>query len=121
MNSPSTALQQSTRINPSNRLGLDYAAEAKSFPRLPYPITDVHTHINGEHAARLYKDAARMYGIGLTYSMTQLEQVPAMREIFGETIRFIAVPNWYGEDKRYHMGKGFIERIRGYHREGCRI
>lgn len=100
---------------------MDYAAEAKAFPKLPYPIIDAHSHINGEKAARLYHDAARMYGIGLTYSMTMLEQVPAMREIFGETIRFIAVPNWYGEDKRYHMGRGFVERIEGYHREGCRI
>jgi hypothetical protein len=62
-----------------------------------------------------------MYGIGLTYSMTHLEQVPAMRGIFGDSIRFIAVPNWQGEDKRHHMGRGFVERIEGYHRAGCRI
>jgi hypothetical protein len=109
--------------NPSNRLGLDYAAEAA---RLPLPaglggIVDVHTHINGERAARIYQRAAKLYGISLTYSMTQLEQVPMMRAIFGDAIRFIAVPNWAGVDKKFEMGQGFLDRIRMYHESGCRI
>jgi hypothetical protein len=108
-------------INPSNRFGLDYAAEAASFPKLPYPIIDVHSHINGVDAGRLYLQAARLYGVGLTYSMSMLEQVPAMREIFGDTIRFIAVPNWGGVDKKHEMGAGFIDRIKGFHQAGCRI
>jgi predicted TIM-barrel fold metal-dependent hydrolase len=110
--------------NPSNRFAVDYAAEARKLPALnlqPPGIIDVHSHINGEQAAKLYLNIARMYGVGLTYSMTQLEQVPLMQKIFGRTMRFIAVPHWAGEDKRYHMGEGFLERIREYHRLGCRI
>src|SRR4030095_15611407 len=72
-------------------------------------------------AAKLYKRAAELYGIRLTYSMTQLEQVPAMREIFDEHMRFIAVPNWSGTDKKFDMGKGFNERIVKFHALGCRI
>ena len=108
-------------INPSNLRGLDYERESQIMPSPPCPIIDVHTHINGADAARLYRRAAELYGIELTYSMTALEQVPAMRQIFGERMRFIAVPNWYGEDKRYEMGPGFIARIEKYHALGCRI
>lgn len=117
-------------INPSNLLGLDYEAEAAKFPNPPLPgsgaarpahIIDVHSHINGEKAAHIYKRAAELYGVGLTYSMSQLEQVELMREIFGPRIRFIAVPNWMGTDKKFDMGKGFIERIEKFHALGCRI
>jgi len=117
----SATTAKSTSINASNRFGLDYAAEASSLASLPYPIIDVHSHINGLNAAKLYLRAARLYGVGLTYSMSQLEQVPALREIFGDTIRFIAVPNWAGTDKKHEMGAGFIERIKGFHKAGCRI
>jgi hypothetical protein len=108
-------------INPSNRLGLDYESEAARMPAPVTPIVDVHTHINGEKAARIYQLAARLYGIGLTYSMTQLEQVPAMKAIFGDAMRFIAVPDWSATDKKHAMGAGFLERIRGFHAQGCRI
>lgn len=108
-------------INPSNRLRLDYEAEAARMPAPVTPIIDAHTHINGEKAARIYQHAAKLYGIGLTYSMTQLEQVPAMRAIFADTMRFIAVPDWAAQDKKHAMGAGFVERIRGFHAQGCRI
>lgn len=116
-------MQVHERINPSNRFGLDYAAEAANFPPPPAPIIDVHTHINGVNAAKVYKSAAELYGISLTYSMTQLEEVPAMQDIFGDKIRFIAVPRWSGppETKLHDMGKGFIERIEKYHALGYRI
>jgi hypothetical protein len=108
-------------INPSNRLGLEYDSEAARMPAPVTPIVDVHTHINGEKAARIYQRAARLYGIGLTYSMTQLEQVPAMKAIFGDAMRFIAVPDWSATDKKHAMGAGFLEGIRGFHAQGCRI
>jgi hypothetical protein len=111
----------SIAINSSNRFGLNYAAEAARFPPPPAPIIDVHSHINGVEAAKLYKKAAELYGIRLTYSMTQLEQAEAMRDIFGDRIRFIAVPSWTGEDRRFEMGDGFIKRIEQFHALGCRI
>jgi predicted TIM-barrel fold metal-dependent hydrolase len=108
-------------VNSSNRFSLDYEAEAARLGPPPCPIIDVHSHINGERAARIYKRAADIYGVQTVYSMTQLEQVPAMREIFGERMRFIAVPNWAGTDKRFDMHKGFMQRIEKYHALGCRI
>ncbi|HRP61919.1 MAG TPA: amidohydrolase family protein [Phycisphaerales bacterium] len=117
----SSSSHTSARYNASNRLGLDYAVEASKLHAPPVPIIDVHSHISGERAPRIYRRAAELYGIGLTYSMTQLEHVQAMQDVFGESIRFIAVPNYMAEDRRYHMGRGFIERIEHFHTLGCRI
>ena len=108
-------------ISAANRLGLDYTAEARRLPRPPATIIDAHTHINGPAAARIYQRVAGLYGIGLTYSMTQLEQVEPIRDIFGSSIRFIAVPNYGGEDRRHHHGRGFVERIEKFHAQGARI
>ena len=107
--------------SPSNRFGLDYARESKTLPEPPVSIIDVHSHIGGLKAVLIYKRAAECYRIGLTYSMTQLEQLPAIREAMEGKIRFIAVPNWYAEDKKHEFGYGFIDRLRKFREEGVRI
>jgi hypothetical protein len=107
---------------PANRLGLDYAAEARRFPSPPAQIIDVHTHISGVEAARVYRRAATLYGVGLTYSMTQLEHVESIRAILGEhAVRFIAVPAFQAEDRRHALGRGYIERLPKFHALGSRI
>ena len=106
---------------PSNRLGLDYLAEAPAFPSLGYGIVDIHSHINGIEAARLWAPIARDYGIERTFSMTRLEEIPAMRELLGDAIEFIAVPDWHAPDKRAAHGADYLRRIEGYHATGCSI
>lgn len=113
--------QPSTKIRPANRLGLDYRAEASRFAPRPTPIIDVHTHVLGGDAVRIYRDAAETYGIGLTYSMTPLEYVPPVAEYMGDAIRFIAVPNWRAEDKKAEFGRGFIDTIERFHALGSRV
>lgn len=105
----------------ANRFGLDYEAEASRFEPLDFPIIDVHSHIGGLEASKIFRRVADNYGIGLTYSMTQLEQIEPIREIMDNKIRFIAVPNWHAEDKHHHLGRGFIERISGFYDQGVRI
>ncbi|MFO0829551.1 MAG: amidohydrolase family protein [Phycisphaerales bacterium] len=107
--------------NESNRFGMDYREEAAAFPRLGFPIVDAHTHINGPNAARIMKEAMDLYGVGSAISMTALEQVPAMREIFGDRIRFIAIPDWASKDRRHANTAGFLERIERFHALGARI
>ena len=70
-----TEPQTARKPTAANRLGFDYAAEAATFPRRANPIIDVHSHIGGDEAAQIYKRAAELYGIGLTYSMTHLEEL----------------------------------------------
>lgn len=107
---------------PANRLGLDYAAEATRFDSFGGRIIDVHTHINGARASEIYARAARQYGIGKTYSMSRYEEIDNVRAALGDTVRFIAVPDFWDKDNRRHaFGAGFLERIRQWHAEGSRI
>ncbi|MCZ6735577.1 MAG: hypothetical protein O7C65_07295, partial [Planctomycetota bacterium] len=91
-----------TALHPANRLGLDYTAEAAKFAVPAAGIIDVHTHINGPASAGIYRRAAELYGVRLVYSMTHLEEVEQVREVLGSAVRFIAVPNYTGEDRRHH-------------------
>ncbi|MBM4113449.1 MAG: hypothetical protein FJ253_08795 [Phycisphaerae bacterium] len=107
--------------NPSNLSGLDYRAEAARFGRLPAPIVDCHSHVHGRRAVLLLREAMDLYGVGEIWSMTSLEQVDAMREVLGERIRFIAVPDFGAKDRRTAHGPQFLERIRAFHAQGARI
>ncbi len=109
------------RDDPSNRLGLDYSAEALRFPTLGYGIVDIHTHINGLEASAIWEPIARGYGISKTFSMSRLEDVPTLQERFGEALEFIAVPDWYAKDKRVGHGSDFLARIEQFHAHGSRI
>jgi len=108
-------------IRPSNRLGLDYETEARRMPAPPVGLVDVHTHLNGPASAAIFARACDLYGVRRVYSMTQLEQVEAVQSVLGDRVRFIAVPNYMGEDRRHHHGPGFVERIRRFHESGARV
>ncbi len=114
-------VNSSMNIHPANRLGLDYAAESIKLGAPIVPIIDAHSHIGGIQAAKIYAQVAKQYGISLTYSMTQLEQIEDVREALDNRIRFIAVPNYNHEDRLYHHGRGFTERISEFHKQGVRI
>ena len=105
------AAKTSTIIHPANRLGLDYAAQAMAMGTPIVPIIDLHSHIGGREASKIYAQAAEQYGISLTYSMTQLEQIEFVRDALGDRVRFIAVPNYNHEDRLYHHGRGYTERV----------
>jgi len=107
--------------NPANLLGLDYTKEAAGFKKFEQPLIDVHTHLIGNESVRIYQRAAALYGIGLSYSMTPLEYLPIIKQIMGETVRFIAVPRFRGSDPIYDHGAGYIERLKGYYKQGARI
>ena len=107
---------------PANRLGLDYAAEADRLGKPIVPMIDVHTHVNGVEAVHIFRRAADLYGIEMTYSMSKLEEAEALRDGMDGRIRFIAVPNyWSAEDRHAAMTSEFLKRIEGYHAIGSRI
>ena len=119
--SSSTDSASPSPVRTSNRLNLDYAREAQTFAPRPRPIIDVHSHILGREAARVYQDAARLYGIGLTYTMTPFEVIDGPREVLGDSLRFIAVPNWRAEDRRTEFTENFLRRIEDFHAIGSRM
>ncbi|MBI1304818.1 MAG: amidohydrolase family protein [Phycisphaera sp.] len=106
---------------PSNRLGLDYGAEATRLPQLGYGIIDVHAHINGLEASALWAPIARAYGVERTYSMSRVEDIPALRERFGDALEFIAFPDFMHPDRREGHGDGYLRRIERYREHGVRI
>ncbi len=121
MTSTRTSPKKPARTNPANLLRLDYLAEAATFTPRQTPIIDVHTHVNGRHAVRVYKRAAEAYGIGLTYSMTPLPNVEPVQQHMGDAIRFIAVPNWRSDDKLTEFGDGYLKTIETFHGIGSRV
>jgi hypothetical protein len=109
------------RDDPSNRLGLDYAAEAARLPALGYGIVDIHAHVNGIEASLVWAPIARSFGVEKTFSMTRLEDVPLMRERFGDAIEFITIPDWHHQDRRHGHGTDYLARIEKYRELGTRI
>jgi hypothetical protein len=106
---------------PPNRLNLDYAAEAAVVGPPPVPIIDVHSHLGGDAALRIYDRVARGYGIERTYTMTRFSEVAKVREILGDRVRFIAVPDYRGENLKHDLGRGFVEQIPKFHEAGARV
>ena len=107
--------------NPSNRLGLDYRREAQAFAPRSRPIFDAHLHLAGPTAVRIFQEAAALYGVTRFLSMTPIEHVPAVQEALGDAVRFIAVPNYFGSDRRFEHGPGFLDAIERFHRLGSRV
>ena len=110
-----------TFANPSNRFGADYRAEAASFPPPTVPIIDIHSHVHGVEAARILRESMDLYGIERIHSMTRLAEVPAIRGVLGDRVRFIAVPDFGNPDRREAHGPGFLRSIRGFRAEGATI
>jgi len=102
---------------PANRFGLDYRAEAAKLGRPVVPITDAHTHIHGEKASRIYDEVRQLFGVVKTYSMTQIGQAAAVREVLGDTVRFIAIPSWSDPDKVSAHGMGYVKTVERFRRE----
>ncbi len=115
-----------TRRTPSNRLGLDYAAEARRFPAVggleDLALIDVHAHVNGRRAAELYGRVAELYGVRLTYTMTWWDQVEGVRETLGDRVRFIAFPRLQRmHEDRDKPAMGLIEQLEQFHAAGARM
>jgi hypothetical protein len=108
-------------MKPSNRLELNYRHLARTFRTLPYPIIDVHSHIHGGEATAIYAKTAEEHGVGLTYSMTSLREIPRVKKILGERVRFIAVPDFANKDRHAAVGKGYIETIPHFKQHGAKI
>lgn len=111
--------------SPHNLHALDYAAQAISLPfasAFNGRIIDVHSHIHGKDATKIYESAARLFGVSLTYSQTRLSEAPAVRDVLKDTVRFVAIPNFALPDKAHAFGPGYLDLIRAFREEqGARM
>lgn len=108
-------------VRASNRFGLDYRAEAARLGSPAVPIIDAHTHINGAGAAGVFREVCDLYGIERVYSQTQLAEAEAVRGVLGDRIRFVAIPEYLHEDKRWAFTDGFLENLEHWHALGARM
>jgi len=108
-------------VSAANRFGVDYRAEASRLGPPVVPIIDAHCHINGADAARVYLEACDLYGIERVYSQTQLASADAVRAVMGDRVRFVAVPEYMHEDKRWAFTEGFLENLTHWHARGARM
>ncbi len=117
---PTTGATRS-RMTAANRLGLDYRAEAARLGAPVVPIVDGHAHINGARAAKVYKEVCDLYGIERVYSQTQLSQADAVREVMGDRVRFVAIPEYMHADRKWAHTEGFLENLEEWHARGARM
>lgn len=107
--------------NSSNLSGLDYRAEAERLGPPPVRIIDAHSHINGEDACLVFREAMDLYGVDRVWSMTMLEEVETVRDLLDGRLEPIAVPDFRAEDRRDAHGPGYLRRIERYRELGARI
>ena len=107
--------------HPANLQGLNYRDEAERLGKPVLPIIDAHTHINGNKAAQLYHQVARRFGISQIHSMTHLENVNEVRDILGDALTLIAVPQFNAQDLEKAFTTEWLERIEKFADLGCRI
>jgi hypothetical protein len=118
----SLATSAGTRpVRPSNRFGLDYRVEAERLGPPVVPIIDAHAHINGGEASRVYRDVSDAFGVVCTFTQTRLNQAEAVRDVMGDRVRFVAVPDFMGPDPGRAHTSGYLEDITTWHGLGARM
>jgi hypothetical protein len=100
---------------------LNYDSEAARLGPPPIGIIDAHVHLRGAAAVAIYGGVAERFGISQSWSMTPLAEVPAVREVLGDRVRFIAQPDFSNPDRLHTMGDGFLEQIDAFHALGASI
>lgn len=110
------------RRSAANLFGLDYREEAARLPRPPVPITDIHLHVNGPRACRVYEEVSRVYGISRILSQTSLADAEAVKGVMGDRVSFMAVPNWRQADRGRAFREDFLVHMREWREKwGARI
>lgn len=108
-------------VSAANRFGMDYREEAAKLGAPVVPIVDAHAHINGVRAAKVYKEVCDLYGVERVYSQTQLAHAESVRGVLGDRVRFVAIPEYMHEDRRWAFTEGFIENLEKWHALGARM
>jgi predicted TIM-barrel fold metal-dependent hydrolase len=108
----------STRRSPANRLGLNY----RDLPphKLDTRIIDVHTHVHDTGSARLFFEAARLYGISKIVSMSPLDEADRLKAAWGDRLEFIAVPRWRELASSTDFQKQWLDDLAAFRERGAR-
>jgi len=100
---------------------LDYENEAGRLGEPVCPIVDAHAHINGARAAKVYRRVCDLYGIERVYSQTQLAQADQIKEVMGDRISFVAIPEYMHPDRKWAHTQGYLDNLDRWHELGARM
>src|SRR5262249_42604244 len=101
----------------ANRFGVDYRLEAGRLGPPVAPIIDIHAHVGGRAAPKLYDQARAGDGVVRTYWMTQLAACGVVLDPLGESVRFIAFPTFSQPDRGRAFREDFLTTIETFHRD----
>ncbi|MFN3166876.1 MAG: amidohydrolase family protein [Phycisphaeraceae bacterium] len=108
----------------ANRLGLDYAEEARCFGYAG-PIIDIHTHVSSPRAAEVFLDVCDAYGVERCWTMTGLDNVQPIRDSLPHDrrgrIQFICVPDYNKRDLPNTFTTDWLKDIEAFYALGSRI
>jgi hypothetical protein len=106
----------------SNRFAWDYALLAERLGPPVKPIIDVHAHVNGPEATRVFDAVRRRFGVERVYSMSQFAQCDAVQQVMGDAVRFTAFPVFSGSDKNAAHRREYLDLLEKYRiRYGSRM
>lgn len=111
----------SVPVSPDNRFGISYREAAAGLGAPPVAIVDGHSHINGGEAARLYAEVRETFGVTHTFSQTQLVQAEAVRSVLGESVSFVAIPDYMSDDPATAHTTGFLRALDQWWDLGARM
>ena len=106
----------------SNLYAWDYGRLAGVLGAPAEPIIDVHCHVNGAEAAKVFDRVRRLFGVSRVYSMSQFGQCDPVQQELGEAVRFIAFPVFAGSDKNAAHRREYLDLLEKYRvRYGTRM
>ena len=108
-------------VSADNRFGVDYRAVAASLGDPPVEIIDGHSHINGTRAAEIYAEARAAFGVTHTFSQTQLSQAEGVRRVLGDSVSFVAIPDYMSDDPLEAHTSGFLNALDTWYGLGARM
>lgn len=108
-------------VSSDNRFGMDYRKAAHALGRPPADIIDGHSHINGTRAAEIYAEVREAFGVSHTFSQTQLAQAENVRGVLGDSVSFVAIPDYMSDDPLTAHTTGFIRALDRWHELGARM
>ncbi len=104
-------------VGAANRYGWDYRRAAGALGPPVAPIVDAHAHLAGVEPCKVYDQVRKLFGVTMTYSMTQLAQCAPVRDLLGESVRFIAFPSFAQADRYAAFREGYIATIESFKRD----
>jgi len=108
-------------VSSDNRFGMNYREAAHALGRPPADIIDGHSHINGTRAAEIYAEVREAFGVSHTFSQTQLAQAENVRGVLGDSVSFVAIPDYMSDDPLTAHTTGFIRALDRWHELGARM